>query len=132
MRLRLTLEADADIARILRETKKLFGKEQVRRYADIIDGGMAMIAEDASRAFYAKRDDVRPGLKSFHLEHVQKRRSSASHLIYFQESTAPDGEKEVVIVGVVHERMLPKRKLGMVLRKLDEGEPAETPGFGRR
>jgi toxin ParE1/3/4 len=132
VRYRLTLEADKDILRILKESKKLFGEAQARIYAGIIERGIAMIAEDPSGPVFANRDDVRPGVKSFHLEHVRNRRNSASHMIYFQKRSGPDGKDMVVIVGVLHERMLPKRKLGMTLRKLDSEEPDSGPTPGRK
>ena len=133
MRHRLTREADADITRILKNTKKLFGKRQVPIYADIIERGIAMIAENPSRPSFTERDGIRPGVKSMHLELVKNRRKSASHLIYFKETQAPDGKPEVIIIGVVHENMVPKRKLGMVLRNLDKEEVVEAnPAPGRR
>jgi hypothetical protein len=42
---------------------------------------------------------------------------------------APNGEDEVVIIGLVHEHMEPKRKISRVLRQLDREAIAEaTPG----
>lgn len=127
MKYRLTREADADIARILRQTRDLFGREQVLAYARIIERGIAMVAEDPARASSVDRTSIRPGVKSLHLELVERRRRSASHLIYFTESRDPDGEREVVIIGVLHEKMLPKRKLAVVLRGLEDTAP-EKPG----
>ena len=122
MRHRLTREADADIVRILRKTKKLFGAGQVQIYAAIIERGIAMIAENPARPSFKDRNAIRPGVKSLHLELVENRRKSASHLIYFKERLAPDGQEEVVIIGVVHENMIPKRKLGRALRNLANEE----------
>jgi hypothetical protein len=54
---RLPKEAEADIARILRRTKKLFGAVHVSTHAKIIEGRIAMIADDPVRgcnaAFYS-------------------------------------------------------------------------------
>ncbi len=122
MRLRLTAEADADIVRALRQTRKLFGTRQVAVYADIIDRGVAMVAENPSRPSSMQRSDIREGVKSFHLELVTRRRHSASHLLYFKEMKASDGVSEVVVIGVLHERMEPKRRLSRVLRGMDFGE----------
>lgn len=133
MRYRLTPDADADIARVLRQTRKLFGKPQVSIYADIIDRGIAMVAEDPSRPSCAERNEIRPGVKSFHLELVKRRRHSASHLLYFMEAKAADGATEIVVIGVVHENMEPKRKLSRILRVVDsEGAVDEKPQTGPR
>lgn len=126
MRYRLTPAADEDITAILRNTKALFGRDQVRIYADVIDSGLAMIAEDPWRPSGIDRSDIRPGLRSFHLELVRRRRRSASHLVYYKVAQAADGQSEVVIIGVLHERMEPKRKLGRSLRDV-ETTPTE-PG----
>jgi len=135
LRVRLTRQADADIARILKQTRTLFGRGQVHAYAEIIELGIALIAENPSRPSCIERDSLRPGVKSFHLELVKRRRGSASHLIYFRETRAPDGEREVVIISVVHESMEPKRKLGAALRDLDAEfvpSPAPEPKRGRQ
>lgn len=127
MRHRLTKKADADIAGILRTTRKLFGKNQVVTYAGIIDEGIAMIEADPSRPACRPQDELGVGVKSMHLEHVRVRRGSAAHLIFFLEKTTPSGEGQIVIVGVLHERMIPRRHLAQVLR--DEISPGSTFGM---
>jgi len=84
----LTKEAEADIVRILRRTKK-FGVVQVSTYAKIIEGGIAMIADNPVRPSSVDRSDLRAGVRSFHLELVTRRRHSASHMIYFKEMRSP-------------------------------------------
>jgi toxin ParE1/3/4 len=116
---RLTKEAEADIARILRRTKKLFGPVQVSTYAKMIEGGIAMIADDPVRPSSVDRSDLRPGIRSFHLELVTRRRHSASHMIYFKEMRYADGDSEVVVIGVLSESMEPKRRLNKALRGLE-------------
>ena len=51
-----------------------------------------------------------------HLEHVQAKRGSASHLLFFIEQKSADGTDEIVVLGVLHERMIPRRQLAQVLR----------------
>ncbi len=85
MKLRLTNEADADILAILRQTRRVFGHGQVSIYAQIIDLGMSMIADDPSRPACIDRGDIRKGLKSFHLEFAAKRRRGAAHMLYFTQ-----------------------------------------------
>lgn len=119
MRLRLSKQAEADIRSILKDTKRLFGERQVQAYAVLIEGGLRLIAEDPSRPACIKRDEIRKGVRSFHLEHVTGCRHSASHLVYFVELEIESGERELVVVGVLHERMEPKGKLSKSLRNLD-------------
>ncbi len=45
MRHRMTPDADADVVRVSRQTRRQFGRGQVAIYADIIDRGVAMVAE---------------------------------------------------------------------------------------
>jgi hypothetical protein len=54
-----------------------------------------------------------------HLELVTRRRRSASHMIYFMEMREADGDPTVVVIGVLHEKMEPKRRLNQALRSLD-------------
>jgi len=91
MKVRLTRKADADIAAILRTTRKLFGNNQVHRYAGIISDGIDLIAQNPSRPVCRHHDDLAQGVKSMHLEHVQARRGSASHLLFFIEQKSDDG-----------------------------------------
>jgi len=67
LRVRLTKEANADIVRILRNTKRLFGATQVSVYAQIIDEGVRLIGENPRRPSSFDRGDIRPGVRSFHL-----------------------------------------------------------------
>lgn len=119
MKFRLTKEADADIAAILRRTKRLFGPLQVSVYARIIDGGIAMIAADPMRPSSNERSDLRPGVRSFHLELVTRRRHSASHMLYYMPTKNSDREPEVIVLGVLSESMEPKRRLNKALRDLE-------------
>lgn len=116
MKYRLTKEADTHIAGILRTTKKLFGPGQVRIYSRIIADGIKMIAEDPLRPSSFARDDLRKGVRSFHLELVSRRRHSASHILYFMIARNANGEDEVIVIAVLHERMEPRRRLGLALR----------------
>lgn len=120
MRLRLTRKADADIAAILRTTKRLFGKNQVLTYAALISDGLTMIATDPLRPSCRSHNDLAAGIRSMHLDHVRGRSGSAAHLVFFVEKTAPDGVQEIVVIGVLHERMIPRRHLAKALRDVDD------------
>ncbi|UXN59496.1 type II toxin-antitoxin system RelE/ParE family toxin [Phyllobacterium zundukense] len=123
MKYRLTREADAHITDILRTTKNLFGAKQVQIYSKIISDGINLIADEPYRPSTTAREDLRDGVRSLHLELVSKRRHSASHLIYFKEVQDTEGEKEVVILGVLHEHMEPRRRLIQALRSNEDDDP---------
>ena len=117
MKYRLTEEAGTDIADILRQTKKLFGPKQVSTYAKLIDDCIAMIAAEPSRPSSSERNDLKKGVRSFHLELVNRRRHSASHLVYYTVIHAANGDPEVIVIRVLHESMEPRRRLVRALRR---------------
>ena len=123
MKYRLTTEADANITDILRTTKKLFGSHQVQIHSRIISDGINMVADAPYRPATTAREDIRNGIRSLHLELVSKRRHSASHLIYFKEVQDAKGEKEIVIIGVLHEHMETRRRLIKALRNSENDHP---------
>ncbi|WP_061910118.1 MULTISPECIES: type II toxin-antitoxin system RelE/ParE family toxin [unclassified Devosia] len=123
MKHRLTRRATADIARILKSTRKDFGAGQMLSYAGIIDDGIAMILQDPNRPACRPQNGVGPGIKSMHLDHVRARRGSASHLVFFKEKVTKNGEAEIVILGVIHDRMMPRRKLATALREERDRDP---------
>jgi len=132
VRYRLTGDADAQIRNILRDTKRLFGNEQVARYAGIIEEGIAFIAEDPTRTLTHEREEIGAGVRSFHLRLVSRRRSGASHILYYKVLAKTDGEAEVAVFGVLHEAAEPRRRLARLLRNLDsEMQPPGTPKPGR-
>lgn len=116
MKHRLTKNADTNIADILRSTRKMFGRHQVLVYATIINDGISLVAADPSRVNCRPQEDLGAGVKIFHLEHVRGRKSSASHQLFFVQKKSVDGQDEIVILAVLHDRMIPRRKLARVLR----------------
>ena len=132
MRLRLTRKADADIASVLRTTKRLFGRNQLLIYARLINDGLSMIAADPSRSSCRPHEDLGSGIKSMHLDHVRGRSGSAAHLVFFMQKTAPAGEQEIVVIGVLHERMVPRRHLAKVLRDVGEEDRQESKPASRQ
>ena len=130
MKHRLTKKADADIAGILRSRRKMFGRHQVLVYADIINDGINPVAADPSRVNCRPQEVLGAGVKAFHLEHVRGRTSSASHQLFFVQKKSVDGQDEVVILAVLHDRMISRRKLARVLR--DEGIESEAPSVPGR
>jgi toxin ParE1/3/4 len=116
VRYRLTRQADRDIVDILRETLKSFGPKQLAVYAAIIDEGIRMVAENPTRPSSLDRSDIRPDVRSLHLELAARRRGGAAHKLYFTTMTGADEVPEVVVLRVLHERMEPKRPLLRALR----------------
>jgi hypothetical protein len=86
-----------------------------------------MIADDPSRPACIDRDDIRKGLKSFHLEFAAKRRRGAAHMLYFMEMRDATGAPEVVVLRVLREAMEPKRRLIRALRDQDSDSPKPSP-----
>ncbi|MDV2983045.1 UNVERIFIED_CONTAM: type II toxin-antitoxin system RelE/ParE family toxin [Methylobacteriaceae bacterium AG10] len=111
MRHRLTRRADTDIEHILEETLRAFGPTQVQAYAQLIDRAIAMVAEVPERPSSQGRPDLGPGIRSFHVALASGRRRSASHILYFTITDAMGGEREVVILRVLHDRMEPRLRL---------------------
>jgi toxin ParE1/3/4 len=103
MKLRLTRQADADLAAIARDTIRLFGVNQALRYRDIIKEGLAMLSREPDRPATQDRSELGLNIRSFHLQHAARRRSG-------------DAEKEeIVVLRVLQEAMEPKRRLTSAL-----------------
>jgi hypothetical protein len=54
-----------------------------------------------------------------HLEHVRRRRKSAAHVIFYQVRKVASGDVEAFVVGVLQERMEPRRRLAKGLREAE-------------
>ncbi|ARN80730.1 type II toxin-antitoxin system RelE/ParE family toxin [Methylocystis bryophila] len=116
MRSRLTVDADADIARILRTTARLFGERQVREYARIIALGIDRVAEDPLRPSSVDASWIREGVRLYHLDHAAGRRHGAAHLLFYKIAKGRGEVCELVVLRVLYERMQPKRRLIQALR----------------
>jgi len=112
---RLTRQADDDIRRILSTTFRLFGERQLAGYARVIGDGIALLAEDPFRASSKDRSEIRPAVRSFHLQLVAKRQGAASHIIYYYVSMLAESEQEVIILRVLGDEMEPKRRVASAL-----------------
>jgi toxin ParE1/3/4 len=104
---RLTRAAEADYASLLRYSRKRWGKLQAEIYRLIIDDSIAAIAADPYRRNTYGRDEVRPGLRSFHVGLDGERAKQGRHILYFR--LADDGIVEVV--RILHDRMDMRRRL---------------------
>ncbi len=116
MKLRLTIEADRDIERILAATYRLFGPNQVLVYADIIKRGLALIADEPTRGSSQDRSELRPGVRSFHLQLAAQRHGAAAHVLYYRIMKQANGD-HVVVVRVLSDQMEPRNRVARALRK---------------
>jgi toxin ParE1/3/4 len=108
---RLTPAAEQDIADILRDTARMFGPLQRARYALLLAGAADLVAEAPERVGSRRRDDLGPGIWSFHVELAASRRGAASHVLYYIPARFDDGSNGVVIARVLHKSMEPARHL---------------------
>jgi toxin ParE1/3/4 len=107
----LTEAADGDIADILRETTRQFGPLQQKRYAALIERAIEMVAEEPGRPGSRRRDELAPGVRSFHIEVAARRRGAAVHVVYYLRGRLVDGREGIIVVRLLHERMEPLRHL---------------------
>ena len=116
MKPRLTRRAERDIDGILRDTLRLFGRNQLLAYATVIDKGIAMIGADPQSPLSMDRCDIRLGVRSLHLEIAAGRRGGAAHKLYFRQAQDPEGRPEIIVLRILHEGMEPRRRLLLEMR----------------
>ncbi|WP_281384623.1 type II toxin-antitoxin system RelE/ParE family toxin [Nitrospirillum iridis] len=100
MRYRLTSKAAVDIAEVLRHSERMFGPTQRHRYAALIHKAITMVAAEPDRPGSRSRPEIRPGLRSLHIEYAAGRRGAASHLLYYRV-----GSEEIIVLRLLHEAM---------------------------
>jgi toxin ParE1/3/4 len=108
---RLTPAADQDIADILRETGRMFGPIQRARYAALLGRAADLVAAEPECGGSRRRDDLGPGVRSFHVELAASRRGAACHILYYLRAPLEDGSEGIVIARVLHKSMEPARHL---------------------
>jgi toxin ParE1/3/4 len=106
-RYRLTKLAATDYAAILRFTLKRWGKEQLAAYRQLLNGGIAAVADDPERLNSHSRDDLRPGFRSFNVGLLAAHPGLGRHVIYYR--VADDGIVE--ILRILHDGMEVSSKL---------------------
>lgn len=87
--------AKRDIVDIIAFTKRRWGADQARTYGALITDALSAIASNP--AVGRPRDDIRPGLRSYH---VGRRGRPARHVVFY----IVDGGK-VQIARVLHDAM---------------------------
>ena len=111
MVVRLTREAERDLAEIARYTVATFGADQAMRYAALVEHALALLGENPHRPASRGRDELRPGVRSLHLSRAAARRHAASHILYYHLAAGADGASDVIVLRVLHERMEPLKRL---------------------
>ena len=114
-RFRLAGPAQADLANILATSAERWGTEGRRRYAILLAAAMRIIAADPEGPLTHTRQELLPGLRSFHLRHVRGDAPQAKvrkpvHALYYR-ALQPG---LIEIVRVLHERMEPSRHFATV------------------
>lgn len=107
-RLRLSPVAEQDMEDILAHSEANFGKVARLRYAALLEAGLSEIASDPDRPAVRRRDELGPGVRTYHLyyarEHARTEHGTVKrprHFFLFRLS-APD----VLDLGrVLHDAM---------------------------
>jgi toxin ParE1/3/4 len=130
MRQELTEPAERDIRDILRNTMQMFGPQQARTYARIIEHGIELISDDPDRPGSIDRAELAPGVRLLHLEIAAKRSGGAAHCLYYIKGRLSDDTTGVIVVRVLHERMEPRHRVIRTLKKMGKAKQGnqETPG----
>jgi toxin ParE1/3/4 len=109
-RFRLAQPAQNDLANILSTSAQRWGTEGRRRYAHLIATAMRMVATNPEGPLIQTRNELSPGLRSFHLRHARVKGLQAKvkkpvHVLYYR-AIQPG---LIEIIRVLHERMEPSR-----------------------
>jgi toxin ParE1/3/4 len=118
-RFRLSRPAQMDLANIFATGARRWGAEAERRYASTLATAMRQVAAEPEGRVTRGRDELLPGLRSFHLRHArvddpESRVRRPVHILYYR----PIEPQLIEIVRVLHERMEPTQQI------------AGTPGDG--
>lgn len=116
MKLRLTIAADRDIEHILAATYRLFGRNQLVVYSEIIKRGLSLVAEEPYRASSHDRSDLRAGIRSFHLQLAARRQGGAAHVLFYRVMRGVEAD-ELVIIRVLGDEMEPRNRVARALRE---------------
>jgi toxin ParE1/3/4 len=122
-RFRLSAPAKADIRNILAKSLERWGADRRSRYAALLTAALRSLAAHPAGPTSRTRDDLLPGVRSFHVRHVRGEHAvgQPAHVIYYR-TVPPD---LIEVVRVLHERMDPSRHL-------DEPSATRKPPRSRR
>ena len=94
----LTTLAAADYRKILRDSRQQFGQHRRDRYKTILDTAIHEVAEHPQRPRSRKRDEIAPGIRTYH---PGGRGHRASHFLVYR--LLESGKVE--ITRILHVRM---------------------------
>ena len=105
---RISAPAQSDIVDILRHYQIQFGTTARLRYQELIITALEDIAAVPNRIGSSFRDEIAPGLKSFHLYHSRKRAATSKglvqrprHIIFYRLAQ----DQVIEIVRLLHDAM---------------------------
>ena len=109
-RFRITQPAQSDLANILATSGERWGTDGRRRYALLLAAAMRTVAANPEQPLTQPRNELAPGLRSFHLRHArvnapQVKVKKTVHVLYYR-AIQPG---VIEIVRVLHEPMEPSR-----------------------
>jgi len=112
-RFRLSDPAKADLTAILETSEARWGSAARRRYRALLAAAMRRVAAEPAGPLSRRRDELAPGLYSFHVRHARDesagdRVANPVHILYYR-AAAPG---LVEIARVLHERADPVRHVG--------------------
>jgi toxin ParE1/3/4 len=118
---------------------QMFGPQQVRAYARIIELGIQLVSGDPDRPTSIERAELAAGVRLLHLEIAARRRGGAAHCLYHMKGRLSDDTIGVIVVRVLHERMEPRHSVIRALKNMarakvgspetpDGDEPSSSPG----
>jgi toxin ParE1/3/4 len=111
-RFRIAQPAQSDLAGILMTTAERWGTDGRRRYARLLAAAMRAVAANPEGPLTQARNELSPGLRSFHVRHTRVNTAQAKvkkpvHVLYYR-AILPG---VIEIVRVLHERREPSRHL---------------------
>ena len=114
-RFRIAQPAQSDLANLLATSAERWGSDGRRRYALLLAAAIRTVAANPEHPLTQPRNDLAPGLRSFHLRHARVNAPQAKvkkpvHVLYYRAIQSG----VIEIVRVLHERMEPSRHFGTV------------------
>lgn len=112
MRFRLAQPAQSDLVNSLLTSEERWGAEGRLRYTKLLAAGMRTVAANPEGPLTQSRNELSPGIRSFHLRHSrvdaqEPKVKKPVHILYYRVVQAGIVE----IVRILHERMEPRRHL---------------------
>ncbi len=107
---RLTQQGRHDLRTIIAASRRMFGPDQARRYAELFGRIADMAAAHPDRPGSRDCSPFAKGVRSLHFGIAAGRRAAASHVILYRRELGSDDR--LSILRVLHERMDPALHLG--------------------